>query len=72
VAGSCRQSRLLPGIRPTPVKVTMPQELHYRLIKSDVATAEGLLKKAIELDPQFAGAYFGLADVYVTQAWHGW
>jgi Tfp pilus assembly protein PilF len=50
----------------------MPQELHYRLIKSDVATAEGLLKKAIELDPQFAGAYFGLADVYVTQARHGW
>jgi tetratricopeptide (TPR) repeat protein len=44
------------------------RELHYKLTKDDVAKAEPLLKKAIELDPQFARAYFGLAHVYVTRA----
>jgi adenylate cyclase len=48
------------------------QELHFKLKKDDVAKAEGLLKKAIELDPQFARAYYGLAHVYNTQAWWGW
>jgi tetratricopeptide (TPR) repeat protein len=48
------------------------QELHYKLTKDDVAKAEGLLKKAIERDPQFARAYYGLAHVYNTQAWWGW
>jgi TolB-like protein/class 3 adenylate cyclase len=45
------------------------QELHYKLTKEDVAKAEVLLKKAIELDPQFARAYYGLGHVYGTQAW---
>jgi len=31
----------------------MGQELHYRITKDDVAKAEPLLKKAMELDPQF-------------------
>ncbi len=44
------------------------QELHYKLTKDDVAKAEVLLKKAIELDPQFARAYYGLGHVYNTQA----
>ena len=48
------------------------QELHYKIKKDDVAKAEGLLKKAIELDPQFARAYYGLGHVYNTQAWWGW
>jgi adenylate cyclase len=47
------------------------QELHYKLTKDDVAKAEGLLKKAIELDPQFARAYYGLGHVYNTQAFWG-
>ncbi len=47
------------------------QELHYKETKDDVAKAEGLLKKAIELDPQFARAYYGLAHVYLTQAYYG-
>jgi TolB-like protein len=48
------------------------QELHYKFTKEDVAKAEGLLKKAIELDPQFARPYFGLGHVYNTQAFWGW
>jgi TolB-like protein len=48
------------------------QELHYKIKKDDVAKAEVLLKKAVELDPQFARAYYGLGNVYNTQAWWGW
>jgi tetratricopeptide (TPR) repeat protein len=48
----------------------MGQELHYKFTKDDVAKAEGLFKKAIELDPQFARAYYALGHIYNTQA--GW
>jgi tetratricopeptide (TPR) repeat protein len=48
------------------------QELLYKATKDDVAKGEVLLKKAIELDPEFARVYFGLAHVYVTQAFWGW
>jgi TolB-like protein len=48
------------------------QELNYRERKDDVAKAEVLLKKAIELDPQFARAYYGLGHVYTSQAFWGW
>jgi TolB-like protein/Flp pilus assembly protein TadD len=47
------------------------QEHVLKLTKDDVAKGEGELKKAIELDPQFARAYYGLATVYVTQASYG-
>jgi TolB-like protein len=51
---------------------TLGQELHYRMTKSDVDKAKPLLEKAIELDPQFARAYFGLGNLYDTQANFGW
>jgi tetratricopeptide (TPR) repeat protein len=41
-------------------------------ITKDVAKAEELLKKAIELDPQFARTYYGLGHVYNTRAFWGW
>jgi tetratricopeptide (TPR) repeat protein len=46
------------------------QELLYKFTREDVAKAEVLFKKAIELDPQFARAYYALGSVYNTQA--GW
>jgi Tfp pilus assembly protein PilF len=48
------------------------QDFHYRMIETDVTKAEELLKKAIELDPQFARAYFSLGHLYNTQASFGW
>ena len=48
------------------------QELHHKFTKDDEAKAEELLKKAIELDPQFARAYSALGGVYNTQAERGW
>ena len=50
----------------------MGQELHYKVTKDDVSKAEPLLKKAIELDPQFARAHFALGHLYNTQAGFGW
>jgi tetratricopeptide (TPR) repeat protein len=47
------------------------QEHVFKLTKDDVAKGEEELKKAIELDPQFARAYYGLATVYITRASYG-
>ena len=48
------------------------EEFHYKVTKDDEAKAGVLLKRAIELDPQFARAYNALGAVYVTQANWGW
>jgi TolB-like protein/Tfp pilus assembly protein PilF len=48
------------------------QELHYRLSREDTPKAEEPLKKAIELDPQFARAYVALGHLYNTEASYGW
>jgi TolB-like protein len=38
-------------------------EAKHRVTKESLSEAEGLLRKALELDPQLARAYVGLADV---------
>jgi Tfp pilus assembly protein PilF len=48
------------------------QDSHYHITKEDVTKSEEMLKRAIDLDPQFARAYFGLGHVYNTQAYYGW
>jgi len=48
------------------------QELNLRVTKEDTPKAEAPLKKAIELDPQFARAYFALGYLYNNEAWWGW
>ena len=47
-------------------------ESFLRFTKEDYSKAEELLKKAIELDPQFARAHRGLGVVYFVQAGWGW
>jgi TolB-like protein/class 3 adenylate cyclase/Tfp pilus assembly protein PilF len=47
-------------------------ELALRQTKEENVKAEELLKKAIDLDPQFARAYTGLAFAYNNQAQFGW
>jgi TolB-like protein/Tfp pilus assembly protein PilF len=48
------------------------QELHYRLSREDSPKGEEPLKKAIELDPQFARAYVALGHLYNSEASWGW
>ena len=38
-------------------------EAKHKVTKESLAEAEGLFRKAIELDPQLARAYYGLATV---------
>jgi TolB-like protein/class 3 adenylate cyclase len=47
-------------------------EAHFHLTNEDNLKAEEFLKKAIELDPQFARAYTGLGRVYAARANWGW
>ena len=47
-------------------------EHKHRFTKEDNAAARMLFEKAIELDPQFAQAYVGLAWVHIQQFWFGW
>jgi len=47
-------------------------ECHYRSTKESESKAEEFFKRAIELDPQLARAYTGLALVYNDQAQFGW
>jgi Tfp pilus assembly protein PilF len=42
------------------------------MTKEDSPKGEEPFKKAIELDPQFARAYSGLADLYDVEGWEGW
>jgi tetratricopeptide (TPR) repeat protein len=39
-------------------------EMKHKVTKESLDRAEGLLRKAVELDPQLARAYVGLTDVY--------
>ncbi|MDH3234913.1 MAG: tetratricopeptide repeat protein [Alphaproteobacteria bacterium] len=43
-----------------------------RFTKEDNAIAQELLKRAIELDPQLARAYVGLAWTHILGYWYGW
>ena len=45
---------------------------YYRFNPADNVKAAELFEKAIELDPQFARAYAGLADTYGTDFFLGW
>jgi len=47
-------------------------ERKHRFSKEDNAAARVLFEKAVELDPQFAPAYVGLAWVHIQQFWFGW
>jgi TolB-like protein/predicted Zn-dependent protease len=47
-------------------------EHKHRFTKEDNAAAQALFNKAIELDPQFAQAYVGLAWVHIQRFWFGW
>ena len=45
---------------------------YYRFNPDDNVKAAELLEKAVELDPQFARAYAGLANTYTTDHFLGW
>ena len=45
---------------------------YHRITKEDIESAIGLLKKATEIDPNFANAYAMLAVCYVNVAMFGW
>ncbi|MEZ5447397.1 MAG: BTAD domain-containing putative transcriptional regulator [Gammaproteobacteria bacterium] len=42
----------------------LAMEAKHKVTKESLTEAEGLFRKALELDPQLARAYVGLADVY--------
>jgi TolB-like protein/class 3 adenylate cyclase/lipoprotein NlpI len=47
------------------------EQKHRFTVENNVA-ARALFEKAIELDPQFAQAYVGLAWIHIQQFWFGW
>jgi TolB-like protein len=45
---------------------------YFRRERDDTEEAEGMFRRAIELDPSFSSAYAGLSEVCYINLYHGW